>query len=132
MSRASKSRKEKCLKDREAGFDLDLCNKLPEYNALLDSNMRHYFENEIVQAHLIHSGQIDRFGRIITLDHHRLRVIENAIARAEEFEQRLEKEEDNMRHAIQHKRSREIDRRRDLESVARRREEKMLSFSRQC
>jgi hypothetical protein len=95
-------------------------------------NLRHYFENEIVQAHLIHSGQIDRFGRIITLDHHRLRVIENAIARAEEFEQRLEKEEDNMRHAIQHKRSREIDRWRDLESVARRREEKMLSFSRQC
>ena len=90
-------------------------------------NLRHY-----LQAHLIHSGQIDRFGRIITLDHHRLRVIENAIARAEEFEQRLEKEEDNMRHAIQHKRSREIDRWRDLESVARRREEKMLSFSRQC
>ena len=40
----------------------------------------------------------------------------------------LEKEEDNMRHAIQDKRSREIERRRDLESVARRREEKMLKL----
>jgi hypothetical protein len=50
--------------------------------------MRHHFENEIVQAHLLQSRQIDQFGRIITLDQHRLRVIENAIARAEEFRKR--------------------------------------------
>lgn len=70
MSRAS--RKEKYLKERQDGFNLDLCTALPEYNALLDPNMRHYFENEIVQAHLLQTGQIDRFGRIITLDKHRL------------------------------------------------------------
>jgi hypothetical protein len=55
-------------------------------------------------------------------------VIEKEIARGEQFEKLLQKEEENTRHAIQHERSKEVERRRDLESVARRREEKKLKL----
>lgn len=124
------SKREAYLKEREDGFDMNFGtrSKLPPYNALLDPNMRHYCENENVQAHLLRTGQIDAFGRIISLDNQRtrLRVIENEIARAEQFQQRLQKEEDRVRHSIQHERSREIERQRCLESVARSREEKQM------
>jgi hypothetical protein len=130
MTRAS--RKATYLKEREAAFnnDFGMRSKLPEYNALLDSNMRRYFENESVQAHLLQTGQIDPFGHILSLDKQRsrLRVIENEIARAERLEQRLRKEEDHARHLVQYERCRDIERRRDLESVARRREEKKIKL----
>ena len=47
-------------KEREDGFDLDfgVRAKVPEYNALRDVNMRHYFENESVQEHLLQTGQV--------------------------------------------------------------------------
>lgn len=124
------SRREAYLKEREDGFDMNFGtrSKLPPYNALLDSNMKHYFENENVQTHLLQTGQIDSFGRIISLDKQRtrLRVIENEIARAEQFQKKLQKEEDRVRQSIQHERTRDIERRRYLEIVARRREEKQL------
>ena len=39
------------LKARESGFDMGYVsnNKVSEYNALYDPNMRHYFENRHVQ-----------------------------------------------------------------------------------
>jgi hypothetical protein len=46
-------------KEREAGFDLSFStSKLPEYNGLFDSNLRHYFENRKVQKHLSHIGMV--------------------------------------------------------------------------
>ena len=48
------------LKEREKNFDLDfgVRAKLPEYNALLDTNMRNYFENRDLQNHLLKTGQV--------------------------------------------------------------------------
>ena len=62
MKRA-KSRENRRLASREAGFDLQSCPhaKLPEYNALYDPNMRHYFENGARQRHLYETGQVYYF-----------------------------------------------------------------------
>ena len=44
---------------REQGFNLNVANdKLPEYNALFDRNLRHYFENRNVQRHLYRTGMV--------------------------------------------------------------------------
>jgi hypothetical protein len=97
-------RRDAYLKEREAGFDLDfgVRSKLPEYNSLLDSNMRRYFESECVQSHLLQTGQIDEFGRIINLEKHRsrLHVIENEFHRAEQREARMQKDEEHVRHLV--------------------------------
>jgi hypothetical protein len=63
---SNSKKREAYLKEREAGFDLGfgVRSKLPEYNSLLDSNMRHYFESQSVQSHLLQTGQIDEFGCI--------------------------------------------------------------------
>ena len=46
-------------KERESGFDLSFnTSKLPEYNGLFDSNLRHYFENRKVQKHLSRVGLV--------------------------------------------------------------------------
>ena len=126
MSRASK--KEAYLKDRENGFNMDvgMRSNFPDYNELLDSNMRHYFENESIQNHLVKTGLINQFGRIISIDKQRtrLRVVENEIARTEKMNDMLQKEEGHVRLLVQLERARGIERQRDLECVARRREEK--------
>lgn len=89
------------LKERENGFDLDfgVRAKLPEYDALRDNNMRHYFDHPAVQKHLWHTGQIDRSGRVIDLDKNKskLRVIENEFNRAEQVEYLRQKEEADAR-----------------------------------
>ena len=48
------------LEERERDFDLDfgVRSKLPEYDALLDSNMQHYFENPDLQKLLLKTGQV--------------------------------------------------------------------------
>jgi hypothetical protein len=125
-------RRDAYLKEREAGFDLDfgVRSKLPEYNSLLDSNMRHYFESESVQSHLLQTGQIDEFGRIINLEKHRsrLHVIENEFHRAEQREEWMRKDEERARHLVRCKRFTEIETQRDHEKVDRRREGKRLQL----
>eukprot|EP00956_Cyclotella_meneghiniana_P005503 scaffold7033_cov86-Cyclotella_meneghiniana.AAC.4 len=107
-------------------MDFGMRTNLPDYNALLDSNMRNYFENESIQNHLVKTGLINQYGRITSIDRQRtrLRVIENEIARTEKMNDMLQKEEEHVRHLVQLERAREIERQRDLECVARRREEK--------
>ena len=72
--------------DREAGFDTRFGVKanLTAYNALYDPNMRHFFENSVVQSHLYRTGQIDKAGRVIDLDLNKskLQIIEKEFVNA--------------------------------------------------
>jgi hypothetical protein len=51
----------KAVRAREEGWDSRFCatsEALPEYNALYDANMRHYFESPTIQRHLLQTGQV--------------------------------------------------------------------------
>lgn len=89
------------FKKKEMGFDLSSVPhaKLNEYNALLDPNMRHFFENKSVQNILYNTGQIDVHGRIINLDRNKskLHILEREFEEAEKVEERRMKEELEMR-----------------------------------
>lgn len=95
------SHKTSKLKKREDGFDVRNLGavRLPEYNALFDPNMRHFFENKKVQQHLYKSGQIDKHGRVIDVDRNKAKVniLEREFTRAEIMEQKRMKEEMDMR-----------------------------------
>lgn len=97
----SKNKKEINYKQREEGFDLNSINniKLNEYNALYDTNMRHYFENPNVQRLLYQTGQIDRHGRVINLikNKSKLQILEREFNEAEKIEEKKLKEESDMR-----------------------------------
>ena len=60
MALARRNRMLKRVEERENGWDLSSSRtcKLPEYNALFDPNMRHYFENRVIQKHLHTTGQV--------------------------------------------------------------------------
>jgi hypothetical protein len=94
-------KKEKLLKRREDGFDLNAMTQisLKEYSALHDPNMRHYFENPNVQRLLYQTGQIDRHGRVINLEKNKskLQILEREFRDAERLEERKLKEEMEMR-----------------------------------
>jgi hypothetical protein len=95
------SKKRQQFKNREEGFDLNSISqvKLPEYSALHDPNMRHYFENPNVQRLLYQTGQIDRHGRVINLEKNKskLQILEREFKDAERTEERKLKEEMEMR-----------------------------------
>ena len=55
----SRRRAKARMKERESGFDLTTTTaKLPEYNGLFDTNLRHYFENRRIQRHLHRTGLV--------------------------------------------------------------------------
>jgi len=121
------------LKDREKGFDLRFSStsrQLPQYNALRDVNMRNYFESQSVQKHLLESGQVDHFGRIVNLEKQRsrLRTIENEIERAERIQQLVDKDEGDVRYLVRKERFRVIDQNRRLENVERQKSERMMQM----
>mmetsp|Transcript_14929 Transcript_14929/g.31713 ORF Transcript_14929/g.31713 Transcript_14929/m.31713 type:complete len:155 (-) Transcript_14929:236-700(-) len=124
------------LKERERGFDLrfqpssNSQQQLPEYNALRDVNMRNFFESEPVQKLLLDTGQVDPFGRIISLEKHRsrLRIIENEIERAERLQRVMEKDEDDARYLVRQERFGSIERKRRLEGVERRKSETKMQL----
>ncbi|EEY55798.1 uncharacterized protein PITG_09781 [Phytophthora infestans T30-4] len=66
----SKKRSDEYLRQRESGFNLSGVHqdRLPQYNALLDRNLRHHFESRPLQSHLNELGLIDQRGRIVDLD----------------------------------------------------------------
>jgi hypothetical protein len=86
---------------REQGFSSNAAFhcKLPEYNALHDPNMQHYFENRKVQSLLYQTGQIDKHGRIIDLKKNmgKIRILEREFKQAELIEERRRSEEMEMR-----------------------------------
>ena len=113
----AKSKKEQLrLKRLEDGFRMGNLNvvKLREYSSLHDPNMRHFFENQRVQAHLYKTGQIDRHGRVIDLDRNKskIHILEREFARAEAVEERRQKDELEMRYRVQRKRFAELEKKR--------------------
>lgn len=89
------------LKSREDNFNLSGLNyvKRPEYNALFDPNMRHFFQNGKVQRYLYHTGQIDAHGRVIDLEKNKSKIciLDKEFAEAQKVEERRLKEEAEMR-----------------------------------
>jgi len=130
-SRKAKARlrEARALKARESAFDTNTSNdKLPDYNALFDANLRHYFENRRVQRHLYGNGMIDREGRIIDLDKNKakLSIIEQEFKSAElEEEQRL-REEEEMRRRVQKKRHEALERARLAERMMKVKEDRNI------
>ena len=102
---ADKLEKEERLRSklaaREAGFKMNELNRvrLKEYSSLTDPNMRHFFENRVVQSHLYKTGQIDKHGRVVDLDKNKskLHVLEREFSEAEKIEERRQKDEMEMR-----------------------------------
>ena len=128
----AKSKKEQLrLKRMEDGFQMGNLNvvKLREYNSLHDPNMRHFFENQRVQAHLYKSGQIDRHGRVIDLDRNKskIQILEREFARAEAVEDRRQSDELEMRYRVQRKRFEELERVRKDEILQKLKHDRMLS-----
>ena len=92
---------EEILRKRENDFTLGNVGavKLPSYNALMDPNMRHYFENKHTQYLLYKTGQIDKHGRVIDLEKNKskLFILEKEFSTAEKLEEQRQKEEMEMR-----------------------------------
>jgi len=107
------------LQKREQGFDLSSVPfaKLKEYNALSDTNMRHYFENKKIQRLLFTTGQIDRHGRIIEPAKNlaKVNIFEREFREAEKIEERRLKDEQEMRYRVQKKRFHDLERTRKEE-----------------
>jgi len=108
---------------REEGFNSRFGVKidLAQYNALYDPNMRHFFENSIVQSHLYKTGQIDKAGRVIDLDKNasKLHIIEKEFLHAEKTESDRQKDEAEMRRRVQLKRGQALEKARKEEKLIR-------------
>ena len=119
------------LKLREDGFNVRNLGavKLKEYNALYDPNMRHYFENKKVQNLLYETGQIDKYGRVIDLEkvRSRINILEREFKEAESVEERLQREELQMRYRIQRKRFNELEKTRNADILQKLKLERDLS-----
>jgi len=95
---------------REQAFETNMTTlakaKLPQYNALYDNNLRHFFENKNIQSHLYQTGMIDRGGRVVDIDRHKskLHIIDEEFKHAEKAEYWRQKEEQEMRKRVQVKR----------------------------
>lgn len=99
---------------------------MTSYNALYDPNMRHFFENSVVQSHLYRSGQIDKAGRVIDLDKNKskLHIIEKEFQSAERAEEMRQREEEEMRRRVQLKRHQALDKARKEEKLIRIKEDR--------
>ena len=112
MEDARRMRIEAKLRDRERGFLLSQqSSRIPPYNALIDKNMCHYFENRNIQQHLMRTGQIDRTGRVLEMDKnkYKLNILYKEFQRAEEEEKKRQAEEEEMRYRIHRKRIAELE-----------------------
>uniref|UniRef100_A0A7S2R5M2 Uncharacterized protein n=1 Tax=Rhizochromulina marina TaxID=1034831 RepID=A0A7S2R5M2_9STRA len=118
------------LENRESGWDLTSCRtaSLPDYNALYDPNMRHFFENQTIQRHLHRTGQIDRDGRVIDLEKNKakLHIIEQEFKQANRLEFWRQKEEEEMRHRVQQKRHEALERARQQEKLIKMKEDRAI------
>lgn len=119
------------LRQRENGFNLSGVHqeRLPEYNALLDRNLRHHFEARSLQSHLNDVGLIDQRGRIVDLEKqkNKLSIIEQEFKLAEQMERRKEKEEDEIRRRVQMKRLTSLQETRQREKLLQLKEEKKIA-----
>lgn len=117
------------MKERELSFDLNVAKaKLPEYNALFDSNLRHHFENKSRQKELHKMGMIDEDGRVINLAKNRskLFIIEQEFKAAEKAEYWRMKEEQEMRRRVQKKRHEALEKARLEERLAKMKDDRRI------
>jgi hypothetical protein len=130
-SKASSKKLEELLRQRESGFSLNGVHqeKLPDYNALVDRNLRHHFESRSVQKHLGSLGLVDQRGRIVDLDRQKskLSIIEQEFKLAEQAERVREREEEEIRRRVQMKRHDAIKEARQREKLMQLKEEKKIA-----
>ena len=109
-------------------WDASPAPPLSSYDALRDPNMRHYFENRSVQAHLYKTGQIDAAGRVIDMSKNasKFAIIEQEFKAAEKLEYWRKKEEAEMRHRVQMKRHEALARARRAEKMAKAKEDRRI------
>ncbi|EQC28430.1 hypothetical protein SDRG_13758 [Saprolegnia diclina VS20] len=118
------------MKRREMGFDTNTHNqKLPEYNALADQNLRHFFENQKLQSHLHEVGLIDKTGRVIDPDKHKakLSIIQQEFKLAEKAELAKQREEDEIRRRVQLRRHAALNEARKEEKIVKLKEDRKLT-----
>lgn len=129
-SSASKKKREEALRRREDGFSLSSVHheRLPDYNALIDRNLRHHFENRTLQSHLGGVGLIDQRGRVVDLDKHKskLSIIEQEFRSAEQSEKRRVLDEDEIRRRVQLQRHDALQDARHKEKLLQLKEEKKI------
>lgn len=127
---ASRRTRFPALAERESGWDLSGLNstKLGPYNALFDPNMRHFFENRVLQRHLQSTGQIDKDGRVIDLELNKSKIfiIEQEFKAAEKVETWRQKEEEEMRYRVQQKRHAALERARAQEKLSKIKEDRQV------
>ena len=127
MSLLKHNRSGERIKERERAFDLSTSRfSIPQYNALVDRNMCHYFESRNLQSHLLKTGQIDLTGRVVEHDKTRfkLTVLEKEFKRADAEEAKQRAEEEEMRYRIQRKRIAELEKTRKEVLISKLRKEK--------
>jgi hypothetical protein len=117
------------MKEREKSFVVSLqksSSSIPPYNALIDRNMCHYFENRMLQHHLLRTGQIDLTGRVVELEKNKfkLTVLDKEFKKAEEEELKRQADEAEMRYRIQRKRIMELEKTRKETLIGKLRKEK--------
>ncbi|GMF33739.1 unnamed protein product [Phytophthora fragariaefolia] len=127
----SKKRSDEYLRQRENGFNLSGVHqeRLPQYNALLDRNLRHHFESRPLQNHLNELGLIDQRGRIVDLDRQKskLFIIDQEFKLAEEAERKKQREEEELRRRVQMKRHDALSNARQREKLLQLKEEKKIA-----
>ena len=128
-TRSSKRLASKKQYERERGFNMDFRNdKLPEYNALRDTHLKHFFENRTVQTHLYETGLIDANGRVIDTEKNKskLFIIEQEFKNAEKAEYWRKKEEEEMRRRVRLKRQETIELARRMERLRKIKEDREI------
>ncbi|DBA01852.1 TPA: hypothetical protein N0F65_006000 [Lagenidium giganteum] len=130
-SKHTSKKTDEFLRHRENGFNLSGVHqeKLPDYNALLDRNLRHHFESKTLQSHLNTLGLIDHRGRIVDLERQKskLSIIEQEFKLAEKMERRREQEEEEIRRRVQMKRHDALEDARQRERLQQLKEEKRIA-----
>ena len=117
---------------RERAFDSNMQatvnERLPKYDALMDTNLRHFFEGEKIQNHLYQTGLIDRSGRVVNLDKHKskLFIIDQEFKHAEKTEYWRQKEEEEMRKRVQVKRHQALEKARMDDRLAKLKEDRRI------
>ncbi|OQS07002.1 hypothetical protein THRCLA_00979 [Thraustotheca clavata] len=118
------------MKRREEGFDSNVHNqKLPQYNALGDQNLRHFFENQRLQNHLQEVGLIDKTGRVIDPEKHKakLSIIQQEFKLAEKSELLKQREEEEIRRRVQLRRHAALNEARKDEKIMKLKEDRKLT-----
>lgn len=127
--RRSKKARAKQAKEREEGFSLQFQNdRVPEYQALFDRNLRSHFENKRRQRELYQVGVIDKEGRVIDLEKYKskLFIIDQEFKSAEAAEARRAREEVTTRDLLRKKRRQKLDELRRQDGLQKMKEDRKI------